>query len=97
MNVYDNSIIDCIQNFCARWLIRMQNITAAPPETITKWHGGLKLLWRAMQNERDESEADIPIASPSVQRAAKGKLTLLLKSPNGSVMYQLSPVTKKFI
>ena len=90
LDLYDVSIVEYIYIFCLQWLQCMQNENIKESETIKNWHGGLRLLYRAMQSQRDESESNIPIATQEVKDAAKENLKNLLVHQNVPQLYKLS-------
>lgn len=72
LNMYDLSIVDHIHNFCIEWVkYCMENEHVQESQTIKNWNGGLRLLDRAMQSKRDESESHIPVATQEVRAVAR--------------------------
>ena len=98
LNMYDVDIVGQIYNFCVQWLQCIQNENIKESQTIKTWHGGLKLLERAMQHQRDKNESDIPITTTQkvrIQTAAQEKLTQLLEHKDMPPLYKLSDALNK--
>ncbi len=82
---YDSNILNLIENFAQRCLNNMSRGGGAQniPKTISEWHCGLKLLWRAMQDERSDDEKLNPLATPNIQVGAMQKLVNCLTGEYG--------------
>ena len=92
LDTYDVCIVDHIYNFCIKWLKCAQYENIVESETIQQWDGGLRLLYRAMQSKRDDSESHIPIAGINVQTAARQKLAQVIAHEHVPWMQKLSDV-----